>query len=71
MNEYANAYVINFFLYYLSCFSLNPFSGSHKIEKILKRELPKCVYEVTIGYLVFLRMNVEIAGKVLSNISIK
>ena len=71
MKEYANAYVTNFFLYSLSCLSLNPFSGSHKIEKMLKRELPKCVSDVMIGSFVFFRMNVEIAGKVFSNISIK
>ncbi len=58
----------NFFLYYLSCLNLNPFYGSHKADKILKREVANWIYDVKIGYLVFLRINVDIAGNVFSNI---
>jgi len=62
MKEKVNAYVTNFFLYSLSCLSLKPFYGSHKIVKMLKREVASWISEVRIGSLVFLRIKVEIAG---------
>lgn len=62
---------MNFFLYSLYCRSLKPFSGSQRMDRMLKRDLASWFSEVGMGSLVFLRMKDEMAGRVLSNISSK